>query len=78
MSQPVYPGELARGEDSVIRELATVLQLGRRARDAERIEVVGFVAVNETHQLFAYRQAALARVGEFGRNLAHNMDAFRL
>jgi len=43
------------------RELGALLQLGRRAREALSIEALGFVMVNETRQLFGYRQAAFAR-----------------
>jgi multidrug resistance efflux pump len=42
----------------VPRELLTLLQLGRRARSAESVAALGFILVNESHQLFAYRQAA--------------------
>jgi hypothetical protein len=60
---------IAAQPDPAVRELATLLQLGRRAREAENIEVVGFVAVNETRQLFEYRQAALGRVSDVGQLL---------
>jgi hypothetical protein len=63
MSQSYHP---AAPQDPAVRELATLLQLGRRAREAESIDVVGFVAVNESRQLFEYRQAALGRVSAFG------------
>ncbi len=66
MSQSHYP---AAPQDPAVRELATLLQLGRRAREAESIDVVGFVAVNESRQLFEYRQAALGRVSAFGNFL---------
>lgn len=39
--------------------LAVLLQLGRRARLAEDEAELGFVLVNETHQLTPYRQATL-------------------
>lgn len=39
--------------------LAVLLQLGRRARQAEDEAKLGFILVNETHQLSPYRQAAL-------------------
>lgn len=42
----------------VPRELLSLLQLGRRARAAEGVAALGFVLVNESHQLFEYRQAA--------------------
>ena len=42
----------------VPRELLSLLQLGRRARSAESIAALGFILVNESHQLFDYRQAA--------------------
>lgn len=45
------------------RELATLLQLLRRAREAQSAEQLGFVAVNESQQLLSYRQAALWREG---------------
>jgi hypothetical protein len=60
---------VAAQPDPAVRELATLLQLGRRAREAESVEVVGFVAVNETRQLFEYRQAALGHVSGFGKLL---------
>ncbi len=44
-----------------LRGLAVLLQLGRRAREAASLEALGFVMVNETRQLFDYRQAALAQ-----------------
>ena len=43
----------------VPRELLVLLQLSRRAREAENVAALGFVAVNESRQLFEYRQAAL-------------------
>jgi len=55
--------------DPAVLELATLLQLSRRARDAESAEVVGFIAANETRQLFEYRQAALGRIGLLGQAL---------
>jgi hypothetical protein len=48
-------------QDHVVRELATLLQLARRAREAQDAPALGFVAVNESRQLFPYRQAALGR-----------------
>jgi hypothetical protein len=39
--------------------LGTLLHLGRRARHAVSAEALGFIAVNETHALTSYRQAAL-------------------
>lgn len=68
MSQ-AYSSSPAAPQDPAVRELATLLQLGRRAREAESAEVIGFVAVNETRQLFEYRQAALGRVSGFGQLL---------
>jgi multidrug resistance efflux pump len=49
----------AVGAPAIPRELLALLQLGRRARAAESIEALGFILVNETRQLFEYRQAAL-------------------
>jgi multidrug efflux pump subunit AcrA (membrane-fusion protein) len=43
----------------VPRELVTLLQLGRRVRSADSIEALRFILVNESRQLFEYRQAAL-------------------
>ncbi len=39
--------------------LATLLQLGRRAREARDDAELAFIAVNETHALATYRQAVL-------------------
>lgn len=39
--------------------LVALLYLGRRAREAAALAELGFVAVNETHALLPYRQAAL-------------------
>lgn len=39
--------------------LVTLLQLARRAREAENTTQLGFIAVNETYALTHYRQAAL-------------------
>ena len=49
------------------RELATLLQLMRRAREADSEEALGFVLVNESLRLLPYRQAALWRDGALGR-----------
>lgn len=43
----------------VADELAVVLELGRRARAAADAAELGFLAVNDTHALAPYRQAAL-------------------
>jgi hypothetical protein len=48
-------------EVEVLRELATLVQLERRAREAASLEALGFVMVNESRQLLDYRQAALAQ-----------------
>lgn len=48
-------------------ELLALLQLGRRAREAASVEALGFTMVNETRQLFAYRQAAFWLGGRLGR-----------
>jgi len=66
MSQSARSQRAAEPQDPALRELATLLQLGRRARAAESVEVIGFVAVNESRQLFEYRQAALGRASRFG------------
>jgi hypothetical protein len=44
-----------------LRDLGALVQLGRRAREALTLEALGFVMVNETRQLFGYRQAAWGR-----------------
>ena len=48
------------------RELAVLLQLLRRAREAESAAQLGFIMVNETRQLLDYRQAALWHDGPHG------------
>lgn len=45
--------------ESAAEQLATVLELARRARTAADAAELGFIAVNETHALAPYRQAAL-------------------
>jgi multidrug efflux pump subunit AcrA (membrane-fusion protein) len=42
-----------------IQGLLGLLQLGQRVRSAAGVEELGFIAVNETRGVFAYRQAAL-------------------
>jgi hypothetical protein len=54
-SAPALPDPVV--DDS--RLLATLLHLGRRAREAASAAELDFVAVNETHALVPYRQAAL-------------------
>jgi len=49
--------------------LLTLLQLGRRAREAASVEELGFIAVNETRNLLTYRQAALW-LGGYGQEVA--------
>ncbi|HEX5843572.1 MAG TPA: HlyD family efflux transporter periplasmic adaptor subunit [Pseudomonas sp.] len=50
-----------------LKPLLTLLQLERRAREAQTLEGLGFVMVNETRQLLHYRQAALWSGGLLGR-----------
>lgn len=50
-----------------LNPLLTLLQLGRRARDAASVEALGFVMVNETLRLLPYRQAAFWVGGGLGR-----------
>lgn len=52
------------------RELGTLLDLGRRARQAPDTDVLGFLAVNDSHALTAYRQAALWLTGEGVKTLS--------
>lgn len=47
--------------DDELLGLGTLVQLGKRARSAATIEELAFIAVNETHQLVPYRQAAMWR-----------------
>ena len=42
-----------------VQGLLGLLQLGQRVRAADTVEALGFVAVNETRAVLAYRQAAL-------------------
>jgi len=53
-----------------ISPLLILLQLERRVRDAESIEGLGFVCVNESLQLIPYRQAALWLEGGLGAPLS--------
>src|SRR5258707_13040442 len=59
----------ARAEivDDELLGLGTLVQLGKRARSAATTEELGFIAVNETHALVPYRQAALWRRDVKGR-----------
>ena len=66
---PGTPGAPASFRADPVRDLAALLQLGRRARDADSIEALGFVMVNETRQLFGFRQAALGRANVVGNGL---------
>lgn len=50
--------------DKQLAGLGLLLQLGHRARDAENPGQLGFVVVNETRQLIAYRQAAVWLAGK--------------
>jgi len=47
--------------ESQVQTLSALAQLGRRARHAATVEELGFLMVNETHVLLAYRQAVLWR-----------------
>jgi hypothetical protein len=49
----------AGGAGASVQGLLALLQLGQRVRAAASIEALGFVAVNETRAVLAYRQAAL-------------------
>lgn len=51
VGSPDLQGQLLR--------LGTLVQLAKRARQAESPQELGFVMVNESHQLVPYRQAAL-------------------
>lgn len=56
----VKPGGSASATNQVaVQGLLNLLQMGRRAREAATLEELGFIAVNETRALLAYRQAAL-------------------
>jgi hypothetical protein len=52
-----------------LKDLGALLQLGRRAREALNLEGLGFVMVNETRQLFAFRQAAWGRANALTESL---------
>jgi hypothetical protein len=52
-----------------LRDLGSLIQLGRRAREALSIEALGFVMVNETRQLFSYRQSAWGRANALTERL---------
>lgn len=47
-----------------VTSLARLLHLARRSREAESVEQLGFIAVNETRELVAYRQAVLWQEGQ--------------
>lgn len=49
----------ASGAPASLRGLLGLLQLAQRVRAATSVEALGFIAVNETRSLLAYRQAAL-------------------
>lgn len=53
--------------DAAVQGLLGLLRLGQRARAAGSVEELGFIAVNETRALLAYRQAALWLGGEMRR-----------
>ncbi len=65
----IYSIRPPQAKSNVAEELAKLLQLGRSARAASSIESLSFVMVNETKQLFTYRQAALARENKLGSSL---------
>ena len=55
--QPAAPdARLLQGQ---VATLGLLAQLARRARHAATVEELAFLAVNETHGLMPYRQAAL-------------------
>ena len=56
-SAPAAPD--AAAGDAEVQALGTLLHLARRARHAASAAELGFIAVNETHALSAYRQAVL-------------------
>ncbi len=66
MNAPVPPA----GNEAALRRLSAMLQLQRRARRAASVEELAFVAVNETHALVPYRQAALFRRTTRGGRIA--------
>ena len=47
------------GAQPALEQLATILELNRRTRAAADAAELGFLAVNDTHTLAPYRQAAL-------------------
>jgi len=46
-------------QDAAVQALLGLLQLGKRAREADSVPALGFVIVNETLNVLPYRQAAL-------------------
>lgn len=46
-------------QDRQLLRLSALLQLEQRAREAEDVPALGFLMVNDTHGIVAYRQAAL-------------------
>lgn len=55
----MQPAGAAPANQAAVQGLLSLLQMGRRARAATTLEELGFIAVNETRALLAYRQAAL-------------------
>ncbi|MBN9424834.1 MAG: hypothetical protein J0I91_20525, partial [Candidatus Accumulibacter sp.] len=56
---PPIPSASPAAGDAEVQALGTLLHLARRARHAASAAELGFIAVNETHALSAYRQAVL-------------------
>ncbi len=65
---------MADARDRQIQGLSVLVNLEKRARHAEDTDVLGFILVNETHELFAYRQAVLWRRGR-GRGRVRAVSA---
>lgn len=75
MGHSDHPVRMQGAAAPAAQQLATLLQLGRRAREAADVASLGFVVVNETRQLLAYRQAALGRMNRLGTLLPADVMA---
>jgi len=69
MSSPAGTAQVTASlEDARLRRFAVLFELEKKARRCERLEELGFVIVNETHNLVRYRQALFwEREGKGGR-----------
>ncbi len=61
----------AGGQSPQVVVLGTLLQLEKQARHADSQTALSFIAVNESHRLFSYRQALAWSFGATGRVKIH-------